>query len=320
MTMKQLAHLAGVSVSTVSKAFSKSPEIPEARREQIFELAKKTGCYDKYCKPLFTKKVIGVICPEFQSDHFSQQLGYLKKEIEKRGSMMVATAYDFDAGTKEELITYFTENAKVDGLIIIGYDSSEKKYTTPIVVIGDSENSDSILLSTKSAIRDAIDYLSDNGHTNIAFIGEKLSKVKMKNFIEAMENKGLKINDDYIIEGNERFEEAGYTAMNNLLSMKIRPTAIIAAYDNIAIGAMRSIYEHGLKIPEDISIIGMDDNRSSSYTNVPLTSITLYIKDLCEIAVDLLFERIENGDNNKIKKIKVSTDLTKRQTVGKVKI
>ena len=319
MTMKQLAEIANVSVSTVSKAFSGSREISEEKREYIFEIAKKEGCYDKYCKPFFKKKVIAVVCPEFHSGYFSSQLAYLKENIEKHIGVMVAACYNFDDNSKNEIISYFTESAKVDGLIVMGSNLPRPSYNTPIVVIGENEDFDSISLSIKSAIKDAIEYLFENGHTDIAFIGECLTQKKFEGFAAAIEEIGLKINDDLIIESKERFEEAGYNAMNLLIEKKKPPTAVIAAYDSIAVGAMKSIYEHGLNIPDDISLIGMDCNRETAYLNVPLTTITSYNEDLCEIAVNLLFDKMKDKNRTKPKKIKVSTELIKRKSVGKAK-
>lgn len=230
---------------------------------------------------------------------------------------MVVACHSFDETSKNELISYFTESAKVDGLIIDGSERTNVNYHTPIVVIGESENYDSIVLSIKSALKNAIGRFIENGHTDIGFVGEGLTKFRQKCFVEAMAESRLRVNRDYIVQSNERFEEAGYDAMNTLLSKEKRPTAVIAAYDSIAIGAMKSIYEHGLSIPEDISLIGMDDERQTAYLNVPLTSTTSYMEDLCEIVVDILFDRIENGDSVAIKKVNVSTELVERKSVGK---
>ncbi len=319
MKMKQLAQLAGVSPSTVSKAFSGSHEVSEEKRQYIFEIAKKVGCYDKYCKAFFKKKVIGVVCPEFQGGNYSKQLTYLKNEIEKHDSVMIVGCHSFDECSKNDLISYFTESAKVDGLIVVGSDNMSGIYHTPIVVIGKSDNFDSIVLSTKSAMKNAVENLLKNGHRDIGFIGEKLTKLRFTRFVEVMEESRLRVNYDYVVESTERFEEAGYDAMNTLLSKEKRPTAVIAAYDSIAIGAMKSIYEHGLSIPDDISLIGMDDESQTAYLNVPLTSTTSYMEDLCEIVVDVLFNRIENGDDLAIRKINVSMELVERKSVGKAK-
>lgn len=318
MTMKKLAELAGVSVSTVSKAFSGSNELSEATREYIFEIARKNGCYDKYCKSVFEKTVVAVICPEFQSGYYSQQLTFLKKEIEKRGGVMLVGCYDFDEAYRNELMSYFTENAKVDGIILYNSVISKMKYNIPVVVIDDAEDFNSVSLSMQNAVKEAIEHFAENGHQDIAFIGEKLTKSKCELFAQAMKESGLDIKDDYIIESTYRFEEAGYNAMNRLLELENPPTAVLAAYDSIAVGIMKSIYEHGLSIPGDISLIGMDDIRENPYLNVALTSITSYNEELCEIIVDMLFDRIKNG-NGKVKKIKVSTELVKRSSVGQVK-
>lgn len=317
--MARLASLAGVSVSTVSKAFSGSAEISEERREYIFKIAKENGCYDKYCKSNFKKYVIAVICPEFQSSYYSLHLSFMEKEIKKRGGIMVVCSHNFEKSTTSELISYFTECVKVDGLIV--YDSSvpQAKYTTPVVVIGHNDFFDCISLSLKKATCDAVKYFVENGHKDIAFIGETLTLGKYAAFLHAMAENNCEIKREYIIETKERFELSGYIAMNSLLSLEKPPTAVFAAYDNIAVGAMKSIYEHGLKIPDDISIIGMDDNKDNDYLDVPLTSITLYNEDLSEIVVDVLFERIKNGSIGKVKKIHVSAELVKRGSVGKSK-
>jgi len=316
MTLKKIADTAKVSVSTVSKAFSWSNEISEEKRQYIFEIAKKLGCYDKYCKPDFTKKVIAVICPEVQGSYYTQQVTLFEKEIKKRGALMVTSIFNFDEDSKKEQITYFSQCAKVDGIII--YGSSKKiKCNVPAVSIGKSDEFDSIVLSNETAIQEAVEYFIENGHKDIAFIGEKLTIKTYELFVEVLKKKGLKINNEYMIESTGRFEEAGYDAMNTLLSLEKPPTAVFVAYDRIAVGSMKSIYEHGLNVPKDISLIGMNDNYENHYLNVPLTSITSYNQDFCEIVVDVLFDRIKKGKTDKVKKINISTELVKHNSVGK---
>ena len=318
MTMKTLANLAGVSVSTVSKAFSGSKEISEAKREHIFKTARENGCFEKYCKTNFRKPVIAVICPEFQSGYYSQHLSLLEREINKHGGLMVASCSLFDKKKVLESLSYFTECAKVSGAIVY-FSGINKKFGVPIISVGQNDNFDSISISAKKSTYDAIKFFVDNGHKDIAFIGENLTSSRLNDFCNAMVENGVEINGDYIIKTEKRFEIAGYDAMNLLLSLPKPPTAVFAAYDNIALGAMKSIFEHGLKIPDDISVIGIDDNQQSSFFNVPLASITSYNEDLCEIIVNMLFERIENGNTGKPKKVQLSTELVKRNSVGAVK-
>lgn len=317
MTMDKLAKLAGVSVSTISKAFSGSKEISEDKRKYIFEVAKEAGCYDKYCKNIRTEKVIAVICPEFNSRFYSEQLFFLEKEIKKHGAVMVCSCSNFDRDEGARLLSLYTEQLKVDGIIALYNINCYKKFSVPIVVLGESENFDSVTISDTQALNEAIRHLKENGHKNIAFIGESLTSSRKSDFEKAMLKNKLEINENYIVEDTGRFELAGYNAMSTLLTLENRPTAVICAYDNIAIGAMRSICEHGLRIPEDISIIGSDDINEAPFLSVPLTSITAYNEDLCEILVDMLFDRINNPQKKHNKNIKVSKGLIKRESVGK---
>ena len=318
MTMTKLARLANVSVSTVSKAFSGSSEISDEKKEIIFNIAKETGCYDKFCKNTYNKSVIAVICPEFQSRYYSEQLTFLEREINKHNGTMIASSTDFDAKREEELVAFFSEHIKVDGIVL--YEpQTRRKCSFPIVAIGFSETYDSIYLSHRKALVEAVKHFAEYGHSNIAYLGDEHTSHIRILFEEAMEKCKMTINKEYLIENKDRFEMAGYEGMKKLLSFSNPPTAVLAAYDYIAIGAMKYIDEQGFKIPEDISIIGTDDIGETSYLNVPLTSITTYNEDLSQIAVDAIFERIRRKDNVPLKSIKVSTELVKRGSVGRVK-
>lgn len=319
MNMRELAQLTGVSVSTVSKAFSGSREVSAQQREYIFRVAKENGCFGKYNKIQFEKPVIAVIGPEFQSHYYAHHLTLLEKEIQKHGALMVSACYNFDKNVAVELAQYFIHCAKVSGIISYEPQILKAQNNLPTVVIGRSDVYDSIALSWDAPMVEAITYLMENGHKRIAFIGEKLTKTKDTAFIRAMQKCALELPKEYIVESERRFEEAGYEDMNQLLALPQPPTAVIAGYDHIAIGAMKSIYEHGLKIPDDISMIGMDDLNTNPYFEVPLTSITSYNSDLCEIAVNMIFERIENGAEAKKRKVSVSGELIKRDSVGPAK-
>ena len=319
MNMAKLAALCGVSVSTVSKAFSKSTEISDEKREHIFRIAKENGCYDKYCKNIYKEKVVAVICPEFKSGIYAEQLSIIEQEIKKYGAVTIASCTDFDDGRRCELMRYFTEFAKVDGIISLDTLCEDKKYSVPVVALGEYKNVHSIVLSMENAVDEAIGHFKENGHTRIAFLGEKLTSSKKRLFIKYMQKHKLVINDSYIIDGQGRFGEAGYDAMNRLFEKENIPTAVLCAYDNIAIGAMKSIYEHGKKIPEDISVIGFNDIKELPYLDVPLTSISSQNEDLCQILVELLFEVMESGRENVVKTIKVSKQLIKRNSVGRAK-
>jgi len=315
MKMTELAKRAGVSVSTVSKAFSGSREISKEKREHIFKVAKATGCYDKYCKDVYNGTVIAVICPEYKSGIYSQQLSILESKIKEKNAIMIVGSTEFEEKREEELLTFFSEHSKVDGIISLTQTKSKKKISVPVVTLGNSDIYDCVLVSEENAVYEAIALLKNNGHKDIAFIGEPRTTARCKNFETAMKKNRLAVKKEYIVQDEFRFEQAGYNAMNKLLELEKRPTAVIAAYDNIAIGAAKSILEHGLKVPDDISLIGSDNNLGITYLDVPLTSITAYNEDLCDIIVELLFERIKQPGEHK--KIKILRELIIRESVGK---
>ncbi len=318
MTLSQIAKIAGVAVSTVSKAFSGSGEISEETRNRIFDIAKENNCYGKYIKCFNYKYKIAVILHEFQSGYYTRELSCFSRELKKRNALVLSAEDNFNNEERRNILSYFAFGAKVDGIIMYGTLEDKFDCNTPIITIGKTDLFNSIDMSYDGAFCDAIQHLQENGHTKIAYIGETRTTKSFEWFKNAMNKCQIPVKDDYIILSRDsRFENAGYEAMDRLLKLKDPPTAIIAAYDYIAIGAIKAIKEHGLRVPEDISIIGKGDIKECDYLDIPLTTITSFPEDLCEIVVEELFDKINNQIKN-IKKIKVSAQLVKRSSVGRV--
>ena len=320
MKMTELAKLAGVNVSTISKAFSGGKGVSPELRERIFELARQHGCYDKYCKLPYKGMVVGVICCEFESRYYSEILSCLSRKLRERGAIINVSDTDYSKENFEELLEYYSDHVKVDGIVLVSSGSKiDRNFSIPIISLGGCVNFNSIIYSEEKASYDAIKHFKDNGHRKIAYIGETWSIPRLKNFINSMKANDIPIEEKYVITSKERLIYAGYNEMNKLLELPDPPTAVLAAYDNIAIGAMKCIYDHGLKIPEDISIIGADDTREASYLPCSLTSITAYNDDLIDITLDVLFDLIERKDSSSKKKIKVLKELVVRDSVAKAK-
>ena len=151
---------------------------------------------------------------------------------------------------------------------------------------------DNIYIDQWKSVIIAANHLMDLGHKRIAYIGEPFSSPRRKSFETALRARHLDVPLEYIIENGQRFEACGYEGMQTLLKLPNRPTGIFAAYDSIAIGAMRAIQEAGLRIPQDISIVSIDDSNVGNYLNVRLTTVTEPTQDLGELAADLLTQKI----------------------------
>lgn len=294
MTMRELAALANVSVSTVSKAFHDADDISEETKRHIFEVAKQYGCFGKYYKGKYKKQVIAIVCPELGSSYYNAYVEQLQKLITKNGGISIVSTDQFEDNNQQELIDYYASYLKADGMFVFGLKSSLKKgYSIPIVsLLARTKNTiDSVEVDLSVPIKEAVTYLDSLGHRKITFVGEILTKTKEKYFLEAVEQ----LSGSYkTIQSNYRFEQAGEDCARKILEEYDRPTAIICAYDNIALGLIRYFSEHGYSVPEDFSVIGMDNIHISQYMGRALTTIDSGVEQVCEIAWDILQKKQKN--------------------------
>ena len=295
MTQRELAKLANVSFSTVSKAFNNSDDISDETKNHIFRIAKQYGCYGEFFKGKYHKKIIAIICPEIVSSYYAEFIKYFQMLIERDGDIPIISSDNFDKKTSDELIEYYASYMMVDGIITFGLKSALKKgYTTPIVsVLSDiSSYVDTVEVDFKSAVFDAVKLLDDYGHKKIAFLGEKLTTAKAELYKKAMKNIGnSNIN---VIESEYRFEAAGEDGIRQILTMGNSVTALICAYDNIAFGAIKELKKAGLSVPDDVSVIGMDNINTGKYTDTSLTTIDSNPEQVCTAAWNLLNKKIKN--------------------------
>lgn len=298
MTLKDIANLAGVSVGTVSKAFSGSREVGEETKNRIFEIARENGCFDRYNKNKFNKKVVAVIIPEVNSDLYYSTLLELDKEITNQGGIMLTSVSNFSEEKTAELFSYYSEYCKVDGVIIVGNIGKIKNpLYVPAVALGTYnkiKNVDTICTDSSKAIKEAIVHLRNLGHAKIGFIGEKLTSGKLASFKKNMSELGVAVNPDYIKVTSKRFEEAGMLMAEEMIFKGTLPTAVIAAYDYIAIGFIKGLKKHGYNVPEDVSVIGYDDINISKYLETSLSSINSNYIVACKMAVDMIFQKMKN--------------------------
>ena len=299
MNLSKLAKLANVSVSTVSKAFSDSYEISRETKDRIIALAKEYNCFEKYYKPKYPKKMIAVICPEILGLHYGQMATYIEREITANGDSMVLSVSNFSASRQNDLIDYYTNYLRPDGIIVIEPAGLIKNNTDIPVVQISFENAAKNVYSVKAdinpALEEAIEYLQKLGHKKIGFIGEKYAAAEYGFFKDAVSKKAIHIRKNHIIISEKRFLDAGYYGMEEMLKNDCMPTAVFAAYSHIAVGMMQRIKEAGLKVPEDISVICMDDINVAPYSDKTLSCIKLHLDELSCIAIDLLYQKIKRG-------------------------
>lgn len=321
MSIIKIAEAANVSKATVSKVMNDSSEISLSTKQRVIAAAKELGCYEKYYKGGDTKKIIAVVCPEVASEFYSSALSCLEKTIAERGAAMAVYLSNFNAKTESEMISLGISKGRADGVIVLDALSNITAPSAPLVAINsmrEQKNVDCVSTDYYSPIFEAIYQFKINGHKKIGFIGESLTQDKFEYFKRAMKEHRLNINENYIEISKYRFLTAGYLAMEKLFEKGDMPTAILAAYDYIALGMLQSIQSRGKKVPDDFSVIGIDNISFDDFDNISLTSVKANIHEVCDIALELLFKKMENKYYKIIQSITVKGALILRNSVKKL--
>ncbi|MBR2311376.1 MAG: LacI family DNA-binding transcriptional regulator [Oscillospiraceae bacterium] len=299
ITLSKIAKEAHVSVSTASKAFSGSPEVNEETRQAIFDVAKKYGCFKKFFNAKYSKYVIAIICPEFGSIHYANYLSFLRQNLEQKNCEICVAESGFSPEKEAELLNYYYKHVDVDAIIVIEPSCQMPEHADlPVLFLGpidESGDCPSVFCDVDTALEDSIRYLKSKGVDKIGFLGEALTTRKLLHFQNVLNKQGLVYNENFVQIAGQRFEPGGYMAMEKLLQSQELPRAVICAYDAMAIGALRCLADHGLRVPEDIAILGMDDIPQAPYLNPPLASINSQIDVLCALAATTVIAQINNN-------------------------
>lgn len=304
-TLKDVAALAHVSVSTISRFLNQDPtlSIPETTRQNIIEAVKKTG-YEKRQKKEKKTLRIGLLHwytleQEMNDPYYLQvRLGietyFAKDEVE------IVRIFKNDTNKISRL-----EN--IDGLICLGKFSIKEmeNFTSsygPVIFLDMQTTSirfNTISLDLKQAMKDVLAYLAKQNFERIGFLGgyeiledhEVYPDPRIETFLSEAKKHKMVYDPYFLIDAYTK--ESGYKMMMHLLNQETLPQVIVACSDPIAIGAMRAIKEKGLQIPKDISIIGFDDIEDAKYCDPPLTSVHAPAKQLGEYGAMLLLDLIK---------------------------
>lgn len=317
MTMRELAKLANVSVSTVSKAFHDADDISEETRQMIFRVAKEHGCYGKFYKGKFHKQVIAIICPEIGSGFYAAYVERLQRIIRAHNGIALISADEFSEAAQAELLDYYASYLRVDGIVAFSLKKPIKKgYDIPIVSLFSAPDPriDTVSINLEAPMEESVALLRSLGHEKIAFLGEQLTKAKAAMFRKIISDASAPV-----IQSEFRFEKAGEDAVEQLLARETDCTALICAYDNIALGAIRQLRRRGYRVPEDVSVVGIDNIASSEHVETALTTIDTNPDEVCMLAWDIIQKKQQSKYYRSNQAITITGKLIVRETVGKRK-
>lgn len=325
-TLKDIAEIAGVHVSTVSKALRDSTDLNEETKQRIVEIAEKLN----YKYNLDKKKsirglgIIGVICPEIISNYYAQIISVIEQEVKKEEFFCVIGFTNFEKDNESYYLNHLT-NANIDGIIFLTesddlgevFTDYKRKINIPLVLVAqhtETKDFDCIRIDDDYGVRLAAEHLVDLGHKDIGYIGDELSNSRLNTLMKVMEENKLNINKKWMQVSIERFEKCGYESMNRIIKSGNIPTAVLAAYDGIAVGAIKAILDKNLQVPDDISVVGVDNIRSASYIKPELTTVASPIEEMGRIATKLLFKKIEDDQYKVIQNVKLLPRLIQRKS------
>jgi len=298
ITIKDIARLAGVSYSTVSKALNGDPRIKLSTRQKVLEIAEKYN----YRKNILATQlssgksnIIGFVLDEPSSNPlFSSIAKNLHHELKKRGYQMILVV-------SMDGYEIFSQ-LRVDGCIFWDYRPSQREdfvkdlatLHIPWFLLGvdDDPRSPYIKIDRKAGIHLAVEHLATFGHRRIGFIGNS-QDIKLQGYREALDRLGLPYSADFVLPAHSTWED-GYLAIRRFPFGKDAPTAFIGLNNMVTRGALRGLLELGFKVPDDISLIGYDDLPEMQYAEVALTTVGPPLDEMAVQAADLIVALIKN--------------------------
>jgi LacI family purine nucleotide synthesis repressor len=327
--MQDIAKLAEVSPGTVSNALNNRKGVGKETKEKIIKIAEELGYYrnsnkeeSKIIKFVIYKKHGYVVS---DTPFFSALIEGTERECRLEGYEMVISHII----SGEDNINEIVKQDNVAGVLLLATEMEEddiepfRNLNVPVIVLDSyfkTLDFDYVLMNNKKGAYQAVKYLWENGHNDIGCLGSSKPianfKDRYEGYKEALTEAGLKAEKRYELFLEPTLEGA-YMDMKNALekgNLKL-PTAYFAFNDIIALGAIRAMKEFGIKVPEQVSVVGFDDMPFSEMSSPRLTTVRVYKQYIGKTAVRRLLQKISQQDEVNLK-IEINTDLIKRDSVA----
>jgi DNA-binding LacI/PurR family transcriptional regulator len=311
ISIKDIARMADVSHSTVSRALQHSPLINAATAEKIRRMAEASGYRaSAIARSLVTRhtRTIGTVVTTI-TDPFAAEVvaGIEEAANEHDFSLLLANS---NADPERELrVVHSLEERRVDGIIVTSsrvgpvYGPMIAQMRVPIVLLNNQHSSESVhsvMIANTEASLGAIRYLIKLGHRRIAYLGDKFGaqsdSERFAGYRQALDEADIPFRPELIVHGDGKSEGA-IEAMAKLLRRTERPTAVFCYNDMSALGALRKIRAAGLRVPKDISLLGFDDLFIAQYTEPPLTTIRQPMREMGRLAMETLLHLLEGSES-----------------------
>jgi DNA-binding LacI/PurR family transcriptional regulator len=327
-SIKDVARVAGVSHSTVSRALQNSPVVNPKTAAKIRRIARDLAYRPSaVARGLVTQKTrtIGVVVTTIADPFVSEVVIGIELAANDNGYSVFLADSNADPTREKNVVHSFAER-RVDGIVITSsrvgalYTPLLSEMMVPIVLINNQHPGQfvhSVMIENVPASREATNHLIRLGHRRVAYVGDRYGHQsdteRFAGYREALAQAALPFLPELVVHGDGK-PERGTRAMNALLCLPNPPTAVFCYNDMTALGVLRSIQAHGLRVPADISVIGFDDLFFASYTQPQLTTVRQPMRQMGRMAMESLL-KLMSGQAS-AESIKVPAELIVRESTA----
>lgn len=328
VTIQDIAEKANVSKSTVSRVLNKSTLVKEHKRLAVLDAMKQLDFQpNQMARSLAGGRsmTIGVLTQDIGSPFYDLVARGVTSGLQDTQYSPIFVDGQWNAEVEEAAIDTLL-GRRVDGIIAIGGNMTSEDLRRvneqkPLLIVAreiPDWKENCIFIDNFRAAYEATKYLVDLGHKDIAFISgisaQPDSQARQKGFEQALRDAGIQPNPDLIVEGDFR-PDSGVTIAESLLDSKIPFSAIFASNDEMAFGVRLTLYRREIRVPEDISLIGFDDQHMSAFMNPPLTTVRQPAIELGSAAACAMINKL---DDQPFEIPQFTTELVIRESVAKI--
>jgi DNA-binding LacI/PurR family transcriptional regulator len=327
-SIKDIARLAGVSHSTVSRALRSSPLTSEVTADRIRQIAQACGyAPSAAARSLVTRRtnIVGVVVTSIMDPFAAEVVGGIEDAAHEHGfSLLLADSKAIP--DREISAVRLLEERRVDGIIITAsrvgalYMQALTRMQAPIVLLNNQHPSEfvhSVMIANTEASLEMTRYLIGLGHQRIAYLGDRYGDQsdteRFAGYRQAINGAGVALDPEIVVHGDGK-PEGGAAVMSALLALPHPPTAVFCYNDMTALGAIRTIRARGLRVPADVSVTGFDDLHIVQYTDPPLTTVRQPMPEMGRMAMETLYQLLRGVESQR--NIKVPGEMIVRESTA----
>ena len=330
LDIRDVAKHARVSIATVSRTINRVPTVDKQLAERVWKAIGELNYFpNTQARALVSghTRLLGLLVSEITNPFFPELIEGFEEIAVAHGYEILIGSTNYDLARMTTCIRRMLER-HVEGVAVMTFGIEQplleelSSRDIPMVFVDAGPPSPlvrTLVVDYRKGIHEGVQHLAALGHRNIAFISGPLRQGSAQSrkiaFIESMEEIGVHPNPEWLIEGDHTLE-GGVHAMQHLLSLSEQPTAVMCSNDMTAIGALRILTRAGLKVPQDMSVIGFDDIHLAEFVYPPLTTVRMSRKDLARGAFESLRSVAENVEPSQERHLTIPTRLIVRQSTG----